>query len=419
MAEVINTGRFGGASLVLNGNQGEIGTNPSGAAIFALNLDAATLFFQEIAIRKKDVLLNDMGIYSLVNVGRDTKARYQGLSVPKHLLSSRKNCQVWTPKGKMYFRPDEIPTYAFEYDGEQCADSFFDTCMEKILPAGNRVNDITGTPEGEAIFSQMVENIFLGLGNSFYDLLNYANDDFADQSNTAGWWQTGTETAAEWADFRDQETSTALLGFIPQIEIEKADGTANFNVDIPNADVSGATYIGTDIVGLFESCITAAGSQFRQIVRRRQGAFGAAFLVHPAEFQAYEDYLTANFTQIPIGYQLLVEGIPTPGVLMYKGIPVIAMDEWQIYDDMIGVYSHRVVLTALGNMVIAHNMEAIQARQYQGLGFVAYQRPEPSAKGKYEMYTTFRVGAAIADTDFMVNASLVTDKEGNELTYVP
>ena len=418
MAEVVNIGRFGGASL--NFPEGTVGVTANGGSIFALNLEAATQFFQDIAIKKADILGGEDGIYSIVNVGRNTVAKFQKLSVPSHLLQSRKNCQVWTPKGRMYFTPEEIPTVPIEYNGEQCADSFFDSCMEKILPAGNMVNDITGTPEGAALFGQMIQNIFLGLGNSFYDLAHWSNDDFADQSNTNNWWSLyGTETAAQWADFRDQQTSTTLQGFLPQIDAEKVAGTAHFNVSIPSGDVSGANYTGTNVTGLFDSCIAAAPSRFKQIVKRKKGPFAAAFLVTPDIYQAYFDYIIATYTAIPVSYQLMVDGEPMPGVLKYNGLPVIAMDEWEMYDDMLGIHSHRVVLTALGNMVIAHNMDAMAGRQYDGLGFVAYQRPEPSAKGKYEMYTTFRVGVAIADTDFMVNASIVQDHAGNTLTYVP
>lgn len=418
MAEIVNLGRFGDNLLMFP--EGAVGVTPAGASIFALNLEAATLFFQQVAIKKMDILNNGMGVYSVVNVGRNNKAKFQGLSVPKHLLQSRKDCHVWTPKGKMYFRPEEIPTCAVEYNGEQCADSFFDSCMEKLLPAGSMVNDITGTPEGAELLGQMIQNIFLGLGNSFYDLTHYANDDFADQSATGNWWATnGTETSAEWADFRDQQTSVTCLGFIPQIEAEKADGTAHFNVDIPLADVSTNTYTGTDVTALFDSCIAAAPAQFRQLVRRRQGGIGAAFLVTPSIFEAYENYLISTYNSITEGFQLIVNGAPVPGVYKYKGVPVMAMDEWEVYDNTVGIYSHRVVLTALGNMVVAHNVEPMAGGQFTGLGFVAYQRPEPSAKGKYEMYTTFRVGAAIADTNFMVNASIVLDPSGNELTYVP
>jgi hypothetical protein len=93
------------------------------------------------------------------------------------------------------------------------------------------------------------------------------------------------------------------------------------------------------------------------------------------------------------------------------------MDEWAMYDGQIGVNTHRVVLTALGNMVVATNIET---QDYMdGFGFIMEQRPEISAKGKQEMFTTFRLGADIAEPDFMVNASIVTDPSGNELTYTP
>lgn len=416
MASIVNGGRFGG--LTLQFPEGFVGLNQQGQGLFALNLEAATAFFQQIAIKKMDILNDGRGIYSVVGIGRNQKAKFQSLTVPRHLLQSRKDCHIWTPKGKQYFRPEDIPTYAYEYNGEQCADSFFDTCMEKILPQGEMVNDITGTPEGDALFMQMIQNIYVGLGNSFYDIIHFSNDNFMTQSITNNWWQTaGTETVQQWNDFVDQQQATALSGLIPQIEAEKAGGAANFNVSISTSDVSGDEYIGTDVTALLESCRRAAPAEFSQIVNRRQGGFGAAFLVSVGIFNAYEDYIIANYNGITEGYQFLLDGSPVPGVLAYKGIPVIAMDEWHIYDRYLGINTHRVLLTALGNMGIAHNVEPGAARQFDGLGLVAMQRPEISAKGKYEMYTTFRTGATILDTNYMVNASLAIDPDGSKITY--
>lgn len=417
MAEVVNFGRLGLTGV----NEGGmfVGTGGGGSRIFALNLEAATQFFREITVVKENILMNTLGVYSIADIGRDLKLKYQGLQTPRHLLQARTNCQTWRPKGKAALIPKSVDTYAYEYNGEQCADSFFDTCMEKLLAQGVNVWDMMASPEGQRLLAELVMSIFDALRNSLYDLVNFSQDDFMTQSIAGGWWQnTGDETALTWGDFVDQQFATNFIGLIPQIEIYKAAGNTNFTVDIPLADVDGPDYVGTDVTALFRSCINAAKPAFKQILSGRNGrTIASAFLVSPSIFSAYRQYLIDTYVNISESYRLLVDGVPVPGVLMYDGIPVVSMDEWAMYDGQIGINTHRVVLTALGNMVVATNIEANDYTA--GFGFIMQQRADLSAKGMQEMFTTFRVGADIAEPNFMVNASIATDPDGNELTYNP
>ncbi len=403
--EVVNFGRL--TPLGLPFNQGFVRRDADGSVVFALNLEAATAFFKEVTIKKSNVILNDMGLYTLLPVGRNGEVRTMELGVPKHLLQGRKDCVTWAPKGKAVLRPDKIELYPYEYMGEQCVDSFFDTCMEKIFPNGNDIWDFTGTPEGQALFAQLIDNIFLSLGNSFTDLVWDANSDQIDAANssTEGWWRTGGTTAKEWEDFYGQQTDKDLVGFNQIIENYKADGRENFNVAIASGDVDNGVYQG-DVIELFNASDRAARPEFRQIMNRRSGQFRAVRLVSPSIYDAYYDYLTTTYNGIPAGYQLLVNGESIPGVLYYKNIPVISMDEWLEMDNMLGINTYRVVNTVLGNFGVAHDMNSPQAQQYNGLGFVAQQRADLRNKGMYDMYTTFKLGADILNPNLMTNASL-------------
>lgn len=400
--QTINMGRM--TPAVIPFNDGVVRRDGDGSIMFALNLEAATAFFKDITIRKSNVILNDMNLYTLLPVGRDGKFKTQNLSVPRHLLQSRKDCVTWSPKGKATLTSDEIVTYAYEYMGEQCVDSFFDSCMEKIFPAGNEVWDFTGTPEGQALFAMLVDNIFTSLGNSFNDLSWYSNYSYITTSDTNNYWVNGYSTEDEWTRFKAQQTDTSLVGFVPIIENYKTDGREQFNVSIASNEVSGKQFVG-DIIDFFDRVDRAARPEFRQILNRRSGNFSAVRLVSPAIFDAYYDYLHTTHNGIIQGYQLLVNGEAVPGVLMYKGVPVVSMDEWLLMDEMLGVTSFRCVATVLGNFAIAHNMASPQARQFDGLGFVAQQRADLRNKGTYDMYTTFKLGTDILNPNLMVNAS--------------
>ena len=128
-------------------------------------------------------------------------------------------------------------------------------------------------------------------------------------------------------------------------------------------------------------------------------------LVSKGIYDAYKDYIISTWSTIPEAFRLFIDGEQQPGVLSYDGIPVVCMDEWTLFDEMVGVNSHRVVLTALGNMAIAHDIQPLD--QFGGVGMRFEQSTRLKDKGAVYMNGTFRIGTAIADTDFMVNASRI------------
>ncbi|MCB0581398.1 MAG: hypothetical protein KDD10_19065 [Phaeodactylibacter sp.] len=391
--------------MELVGSIGKFALIGGATQMFEMNLEAATAFYQEVALKKTALTMNDLGVYSFIPVGRFGKARMNSLSVPKHLLQARTGCLTWNPKGRSYLQADEIDTVPVEYDGEQCPDGLIGECLERVLGTGNQVTDIFATPEGTAFFQQAIENIFLGIGNSIYDLVSFGQDSLITSSDTGGWWNTAGVTTEEWADFKDQQLNIALKGHIPLIEEAKTAGLSNFTVDVPSGDVSGATYTGSDVTSLFDSVIDAAPAKFRTMLKRR-GEWGAVMLVSKGIFDAYKDYIIANFNQIPDAYMLLIEGETVRGALMYDGIPVVCADEWTEHDEMLGVNTHRIVLTAPGNMVVASDLPGLDG-QFSGMGLRIEQSTLLREKGRTYMHTTFRLGAGIADTDFMVNASRI------------
>lgn len=392
--------------LKLTGSFGEFALIGGDRRVLDLNLEPTRQLFREVAIKKTDVTLNELGIYSFINVGRFGKAKMNSLTVPKHLLQSRKGCLTWNPKGRMYMKPDEISTEPVEYMGEQCSDALMGECLEAVLGTGNQIRDIFATPEGAALFQEAIGNIFLGLGNSLYDLVTYGMDSVITSSDTGNWWNTATTSTEEWDDFVDQQLGVGVKGHIPLIEQAKADGLANFNVEIIAGDVSGSTYTGgtKDVVSLFEEVIAAAPSRLR-ILRKKRGTPGVVMLVSTGIFDAYKDYLITNWNTIPDVYKFMLEGEAVPGVLYFDGTPVVCMDEWREFDELVGINTHRVVLTAVKNFVIAHDVPALN--QFGGIGMRIEQSQELKNKGIVHMYTNFQVGAGIADTDFMVNASRI------------
>jgi len=392
--------------LTLNGEIGQFVIDPQGRSSFSMNMEPATLIFNEVALRKSNIVATQLGLYSFVPVGRYNKAKMLGMNTPKYLLQGRKNCLTWNPKGTISMTADEIQAYPVEFMGSQCADDFFGKCFEYITGTGPDMVDLFSTPEGNQLLGLALDNIYLGLGNSVHELATFGGDPLITQSDTNNWWNKDYLTTDEWTDFIDQQTGVGVTGHIPLIEAAKAEGLAHFNVSLPGGDFSGDAYTGSDITVEFDKVIAASKTRFRVLVKQR-AADNVVMGVTKSVFDAYKNHLidTYGASGIPSAYLLIIEGEAVPGVLRYDGVPVVCMDEWTEHDEILGVNTHRILLTAKGNLHIAHDVASID--QFGGMGLRVEQSMDLRDKGRIDMYTAFQIGAGIANTDFMVNASLI------------
>src|SRR5690606_31205744 len=149
-----------------------------------------------------DLTGNYFGLYSYGSVGRAGKIRFARLEGPKHILSSRKNGCTWNPKGKITNDITDMMLCPVEYNGELCPDALWDSCWELILGTGNQVRDITATPEGRALFAEMLRLTYVGLGNSIYDLGWFGQHPAIEDADDN---DTYTVSEEEWEDFKDQQ----------------------------------------------------------------------------------------------------------------------------------------------------------------------------------------------------------------------
>lgn len=305
---------------------------------------------------------------------------------------------------------DEIDTEPVEYMGEQCADAIFGTCMEYMAGTGNDVRDITATPEGQALFAQMLDNIFLGLGNSFFDLATYGQHPLIYQSASNNWWNTQMQTEEEWAEFIDQQTGIAIKGHVTLMDELQAEGHEHFNVQIKDSEVDGDKFVG-DPVELFERAQAAARTRFRTIIRRRRQDMTVAFLVTPGIFDAYKKYILTTYDKIPDAFRYFLRREngtiePVDGALYWDGKLIVSWDELAEFDEMIGTTQHRIVGTVTGNMTVAREVDSLA--QFDGMGVRVVQWLDAPWKGQTFMDSNFRIGTAIADHEFMVMGSHVT-----------
>jgi hypothetical protein len=376
--------------------------------IINIETETAVTFFKSLILQKARIVDNMLGLYGFVRIKPGQKARFAGLRGPKHVLQPRKNGCVFNPKGRITMFQDSIDTAPIEYDGTLCPDVFWDGCLEALYGPGNQVKDLNATPEGRAILAEVISRLYSSIGNSVYDLVHYAGHPIIADSKASGWYNVSD---SEFNDFEDQQ-SVGFAGIYTVIDaLKNQTGLDHFNVDILTSDVDGEKYVG-DPVELFERCLNACPTEMDQLATRNAtNNIPMIIKVTKGIFNAYKQYLIAEYNAIPESYLLRttsVDGRTTtiPNALMYDGHVVVADHDQKLFDTVVGVTTHRCMVLTPGIWAVAHDVENLQ-NQYSGMGMQIVQKLDPEYKGKFFMTTTFRLGAGIVDPDFMVNASLI------------
>ncbi len=396
------------ASIVDGGAQ--VATLDAGASSRTISFptDAFLTLFERVGVKEGDPTSDLLGIYSRMNVGRDMKARLAFFTKPNSLLSARTPGCTWKPKGGVRMQTDTIDTYPIVYDGEQCPDQIFGECFERLFGTGTNVYDVLGTPEGRALFQQMLNAIYLGLGNSAMQLALFGNHPAIEVVNNNGKHNLSAEA---WEDYYDQQTSTNLSGIITILDDLNTSGVPGFDVPLPDTDFNAAGQYTGNIINLIESLKAAAGYEFSAIINGEfaPGAPRPIILLTDALFNAYRNYLITLYNANPATLAYQLQGpdgqlFRMHNVLDYFGLPVVRWTASEAFDNVCGTKAHRAALLAPGAFGIAYSGDF--ASQYEGMGLIVEQRLDLPHKGKVFMHTTFRLGAAVAK-DFVTYAANV------------
>lgn len=373
--------------------------------------EAALMLFDDYAVRRPVLAENLVGLYSFVRPrpGDPHRVRFGRLTTPKHLLQKANGCG-WSPKGRVTMNTEAHDLGSVDYDGEQCPDEFAE-CLNGIFGQGNDAKDMLGTPAGRALFDQLLNRVYTGLGNSLWDLLHFANHPVIDLADAGGW---STAPADEWADYLDQQSHEKVGGLITILDqLKDVTGLEQLQVTIQSSDVStdGREYTG-DVIDLFNALIAAALPDFQIMVDEVRGQGAPILVVSRSIFQAYKNYLNATYTNIPQGFQLFYQGedgmtYPVRNVLQWDGIWVVQASSWNAFDRLNGVTTHRAVLTAPGNFGVGYDVQEVLSGQYGGIGLMVKQWLEPPYKGKVYMSTRFGLTGAIVNPDFLSMAAYI------------
>lgn len=389
--------------LTVNGDFGNVVLSQNGVAnTFSVPVGSAIQFFKGFSIQKKNILLDTLGTYTIATAGRAKDIRIASLSTPRNLFHKRTGGCQWNPQGKSVQQVTTINLDPFEYDGEQCPDADWGSCLESLFAPGLGNEDYYSTPEASALIAELLQKVYIGLGNSFYDSITWGNHPLIDTADTAGSYDMSAE---DWADFKKNNSITS--GHMTIVDGLKAQGLPQYNVQINAANVSGNTYTGS-AEDLFESLINAMPIEM-QAMQNTNPDVPLILSVTTGIFQKYRKELITKFNGIREGYLLQTKSadgmvITNPNALWYNNMIVVNRTDWAQFYSEVGIYGHRAMIHTPG--VFAIGLDIQELDQFEGMGMRVDQVLMPPYKGKIFMHTIFKAGAAVLDQKQIVNASL-------------
>lgn len=371
---------------------------------------ASLNIFDNVTVLQTDRWARELGLYADVELGQELEGRFASFSTPKHLLSSRKMGCAWHPKGEMRMNVDTFPTCPVEFDGEQCVDTFFGTCFERFFGTGNDVTDFTSTEQGQTLLAMMLEKIYQGLGNSFFDLYNFASHPLITQANAEAFYRV---SIGEWEDYTDQMLSGKCGGMITQLDALAAKGERYYDMVIPETDLDIAKnkYTG-DVIQLFEDLQEQASPELQAAMDTGVYINGVTrmpvLLVTNDIFKAYKKWITSKAGTNEMAYRYTIENTDgttrlAKNILEWDGIPVVRWDAPSRFDAITGAQSHRAAIVAPQVFGVLHDVRDL--KQWDGQNLIVEQSKRVQDKGKIFMTTRYRWGAGIANTDFISMAS--------------
>lgn len=398
--------------LLLEGDFGNIAFENVGSNRYVrIATETALQLFQKMTVKQPDLVLDELGVWSFGSVGREGKARFFSIRTPKHLLRKRPNAGCrWDPKGKTVSEVTTLDLCPIEYQGEQCPDAFYGECLERILGVGNQVRDMYATPEGRAIIAELLRRIYIGLGNSLYNIAWWGDHPLVNIVDEDGTYSVSDE---EWEDFKENQESCGgiltAVDYLKDVLVQP-----NYQIELLNNDVDGDKYVGS-VDALFQRVVDGSDTEFKIAMRNMEPGQIPVLLVTPGIFDKYRKELILQFNAIPDAYQLYLRGAGTDNVsglnkraLLWDGFAVVCMDSWAAVTDILNYHHHRVIAMLPGAFGLAYDVPSLA--QFDGLGLQIVQKLDAPDNGKIYMDTTFKMGTTIIDPKFVTNASLFVAK---------
>ena len=304
--------------------------------------------------------------------------------------------------------------HPFAYQGEDCPD--FGECWDRLFGKGNDYNNLQSTEGGKKLFREMLEGIYDAISDSIYDVVWYRDHPLISIADTNGTFVEGTD---EWADFKDQMLDNGQ-GLMTLIDYQQTIGRDNFNVEIKDADIDGAKYIGDVKDDLIERVKEKESRELRlantKAVKTRSGIqFTGLRLLSRGIFNALRRHILADYGGSMEAYNIEISGSDGNGWISQKvinldGVLHYCMDEWDSFGAITGTHTHRIISTTPGILGIAYDVPVLNDR-FPSLGLRIVQKLDAPDNGRAYMDTNFDLGTALLSLDHMTQGSKTVNLE--------
>jgi hypothetical protein len=394
----------------INGEDfGQIIFGANSTRSIAFSRQSTMFFFKRMALLKSNLIANSLGLYSYAQAEADGTVKFAHLRGPQHVLRPRTTGCTWDPVKGITLSSQSFTSAPLEFQAEQCPDVFIGTCFEEFFGRTEKEKEsFFSTEQGRALFNEMLELIFVAIGNSYYDvntwgqngLITYANDN-----------ATYTAKPDVWLNYTKQQG--IIAGHMTLLDKLKQEGFDNMNVAVEDYEISddGKSFIGN--AQLFMDRLIAAQND-EMLTMAENGNKVGIIELDPRIWDKYEAELMLKYDQLPAMLQYFYNGkfceslgcdsgSAVQGVLRYKGYPVIRRRDWSRFNTLTGTNTFRGTLTAPGNYGISYDV--LPQDQFGGFGLELEQSTAMKDRGLVYMTTRFRTGTGIIEPTFTVNAS--------------
>jgi len=375
-----------------------------GTPIVAYNPEDALNFMIKPRLVSDNIINQSFPNFYKRHFGVKNKAKVRQLIKPKHVLQGATSCDEWKPNVKVGMRSYTIDQCQFELMGEHCSwGELQDSCLRNAQQAGNRATEVN--PEFTQLQNAIVELVSEGMTDSIYEVSWFGAKGF-DAAATNGW-------NANRASL-DDEDKVAYDRLVAQLDIcdgwwtkiiQRTQETAKYEkinyVDSYNG--GGADATDPSKVQAFLRSLKAAGtSTLRNWNRNRPMEQRPFFLVQDNIMQAYIQSLSTSVGSEQ-AFQVLVDGVPVPGVYMFDGHIIFSIAEWDMFDDAIGASGKnaRALFIAPENLALAIDADS-EGSSMGDYALLVQRSTHIRDKGKTWIWSAIKLGVDIDTPELCV-----------------
>lgn len=391
------SGSFEGINPIVNGSINRL----------EFNTQNSIKLFRRFGILANDIAANRLGAYSIGQIDNGQPLKIAHLTRPKHLIQGFVEGCAWNPSNGASVSTTDYDVDGIEIQMEQCPD--LGECWDVIFGRVNRPAEYFDTPAGVALMTEMMNEIFAGIAESFSMVYHFANYPAINLSAANGWHD---ETPHEWGKFMRQMKRKSS-GIFTLVEKLKQQGLKQYTGFINPDDCNGEYYEG-DAMALIRGEFARQHRDVRRysknakIMMNGKAIHGHAWVTRGI-FQKLREEIIEKHNDVTPAYQITVTGYDgqnfiSPDTLFLDGRAIHCLDEQEEFDKTVGINTHRVLTFVPGVFGLLYDNPSLQ--QHQGLGLIVEQDRSLKEGGKFFMNARLRYASVILDPRLITNASV-------------